>query len=50
LYLGKLNANNIEAIVLNQKDSMYNAFGLYELYVKPDDAVKAKYLINKDNE
>ena len=50
LYLGKLKANNIEATVLNQRDSMYNAFGSYELYVKPDDAVKAKYIIDKDNE
>ncbi|MGV6861656.1 MAG: hypothetical protein ACWA41_07775 [Putridiphycobacter sp.] len=50
MYLGKLKAHQIEAIVLNQKDSMYNAFGMYELYVKPEDAVKAKYIIEKEME
>ena len=50
LLIGKLKANDIEAIVLNQKDSMYNAFGLFEIYVKANDAVRAKYLIDKDNE
>jgi len=50
LYLGKLQANNIEAVVLNQRDSMYNTFGSYELYVKPNDVVRAKYIIEKDNE
>ena len=50
LFVAKLKSNNIEAIVLNQKDSMYNAFGNYEIYVKPDDIIKAKYIIDKDNE
>jgi hypothetical protein len=50
LYVGKLKSNNIEAIVLNQKDSMYNAFGDYEIYVKPEDVVKAKFIIDKDND
>jgi len=50
LYLGKLEANGIQANILNQKDSMYNAFGLFELYVNPSDVVKAKFIIDKDNE
>lgn len=50
LLSAKLKANDIEAIILNQKDSMYNAFGLFEIYVKSDDAVRAKYIIDKDNE
>jgi len=29
---------------------MYNAFGYYELYVMPNDVIKAKYIIEKDNE
>ena len=50
LLVEKLRANNIEAVTLNQKDSMHNAFGLIEIYVKPEDVVKAKYIIDKDNE
>ena len=50
LYVGKLKSSNIDAIVLNQKDSMYNVFGSYEIYVKPEDVLKAKYIIDKDNE
>jgi len=50
LLVGKLKVNNIEAIILNQKDSMYNAFGLFEIYVKVDDVIRAKYIIDKDNE
>lgn len=48
LYIGKLKAHDIEATVLNNKDSMYNNFGNYELYVMPDDVVKAKYIIEKE--
>jgi hypothetical protein len=50
LLIVKLKANDIEAVILNQKDSMYNAFGLFEIYVKADDVVRAKYIIDKDNE
>jgi len=50
LLVGKLKANDIEAIILNQKDSMYNAFGLFEIYVKSNDAIRAKFIIDKDNE
>lgn len=48
LYLGKLKAHNIHATVLNKKDSMYNNFGNFELYVAPEDVVKAKYIIEKE--
>lgn len=50
LLIAKLKANDIEAVMLNQKDSMYNAFGLFEIYVKANDVVRAKYIIDKDNE
>jgi len=50
LLIVKLKANDIEAVILNQKDSMYNAFGLFEIYVKAKDVVRAKYIIDKDNE
>jgi len=41
LLIVKLKANDIEAVILNQKDSMYNAFGLFEIYVKAKDVVRA---------
>jgi len=50
LLMAKLKANDIEASMLNQKDSMYNAFGLFEIYVKAKDVVRSKYIIDKDNE
>ena len=50
LLIVKLKANDIEAVILNQKDSMYNAFGFFEIYVKAEDVVRAKYIIDKDNE
>lgn len=41
-----LDENSIISVVLNQKDSMYNAFGDVELYVHRDFVVQAKHLIN----
>jgi len=40
-----LEDNEIQAIVLNKKDSAY-LFGEVELYVKPDDVIRAKMIIN----
>jgi len=48
LYLGKLKAHGIQATILNNKDSMYNNFGNFELYVMPEDVVKAKYILEKE--
>jgi hypothetical protein len=39
-----LDDNNIECILINKKDSMYH-FGEIEVYVKHNNAVKAKYLL-----
>ena len=39
--------HNIEAVVMNKQDSSYLSFGDIELYVKSENAIKAKYLIDK---
>ena len=39
-----LDDNNIECIFINKKDSMYH-FGEIEVYVKHNNAVKARYLL-----
>lgn len=42
--------NEIDAIVLNKQDSMYvnlNSISPVELFVKNDDVIKAKHLIEK---
>jgi len=44
-----LEENNIESVVINKQDSSYH-FGELELYVKANDAVKAKHLITSHNE
>lgn len=38
--------NQIISVLMNKKDSAYN-FGSIELYVKPNDVVKAKFFISK---
>lgn len=43
-----LEDNGISAIILNKKDSAY-LFGEVEVYVKPDDVMKAKMIINTNN-
>lgn len=45
---GFLEENDILSVVINKKDSAY-LFGEAELYVKVDDAFKAKQLILKQN-
>ena len=45
---GFLEENDILSVVINKKDSVY-LFGEAELYVKVDDAFKAKQLILKQN-
>lgn len=39
-------SNNIDAILMNQKDSSYH-FGVAEVYTKKDDIVKAKKIISE---
>lgn len=50
LYVGKLSSHGIQSQILNQKDSMYQAWGGYEIYVHPKDAVKAKYILDQQDE
>lgn len=39
-----LKENHIEAILLNKQDSLY-LFGEIEVYVKPENVIRAKHLI-----
>jgi hypothetical protein len=41
--------NNIESFVVNREDSTYITLGGSELYVKNEDVVLAKFLIEKNN-
>jgi len=41
--------NNIESFVVNKQDSTYITIGDIELYVKGEDVVLAKFLIDKNN-
>jgi hypothetical protein len=45
-----LEEENIECVIINKKDSSYLTFGEIELYVKPDDILKAKRIATKLNE
>ncbi len=45
----KLEDENIEVRVFNQKDSMYNAFGYIYLHVRKEDEENAKGLITLAN-
>jgi hypothetical protein len=38
---------NIQAFEVNKKDSSYGAFGTIELYVQPENIIKAKHIISK---
>lgn len=38
--------NEIESVIMNKKDSVYQSFGDIELYVKRDNILKAKQLID----
>ncbi len=46
LLKGLLTENEINAVIINKKDSAY-LFGEVELYVTTNDAVKAKHLITQ---
>lgn len=39
-----LTENNIDAVVMNKKDSNY-LFGAFEIYVERDNAIRAKRLL-----
>lgn len=42
---GILVENEIQAVVLNKKETVYQIFGTYEVLVKRDDAMNATKLI-----
>ncbi len=44
LLKGLLNENEIEAVIINKKDSAY-LFGELELYVHVDQVIKARHII-----
>lgn len=44
----KLFDENIEAVIVNKRDSLY-AIGEIELYVPPEEAVKSIYFIKKQS-
>ncbi len=50
LIKGSLEADGIEVLLLNQKDSAYTVFGQIELYVNPEDEEKAKAIIDRNND
>jgi len=49
IFKGGLEAEGIEAITMNKKDSAY-LFGRIELYVRPENVIKAIRLINSIEE
>lgn len=42
---GVLEENEIQAVVLSKKETIYQIFGTYEVLVKREDAMKATKLI-----
>lgn len=46
---GVLAFNEINSVIINKRDSSYNMFGYFEVYVNRDEAVKAKFVM-KENE
>ncbi|MCB0805317.1 MAG: DUF2007 domain-containing protein [Bacteroidales bacterium] len=49
LLKGLLQENEIEAVIINKKDSAY-LFGELELYVRVDQVVKARHIITTTGE
>jgi hypothetical protein len=49
LLRGLLFENNIEAVIINKKDSSY-LFGELELYVSTDNVIKAKHIITTQDQ
>jgi hypothetical protein len=50
LRLSKLLADGLRAVIMNRKDSAYNAFGSVEIFVHRDDFMKAKHLLEDKQE
>ncbi|NVK48680.1 MAG: DUF2007 domain-containing protein [Cyclobacteriaceae bacterium] len=45
---GVLEENEIPAVVLNKKETVYQVFGLYEVHVNRANALRATTLINNE--
>ena len=39
--------NDIKAVIINKQDSVYVTIGDIEIYVKAENVIRAKFLINK---
>ncbi len=39
--------NDIESVIINKKDSIYNLFGDVEIYVNRDNLIRAKQILQK---
>lgn len=48
LRLSKLLDAELRAVIMNRKDSTYNAFGSVEIYVHRDDFMKAKHILDTE--
>lgn len=42
-----LSDNDIESVIINKKDSLYNSFGDIEVYVNRDNLIRAKQILQK---
>ena len=45
-----LENHDIACVIIDKKDSAYQVFGEVELYVHQENVIKAKHLINKQQE
>ena len=42
-----LSDNDIESVIINKKDSIYNSFGDIEVYVNRNNLIRAKQILQK---
>ena len=42
-----LSDNNIESVIINKKDSVFNSLGNIEVYVNRDNLIRAKLILQK---
>jgi hypothetical protein len=42
-----LSDNDIESVIINKKDSIYNTLGDIEIYVNRDNLIRAKQILQK---
>jgi len=43
-----LESSGLKPVLVNKQDSSYNNFGSYEIYVSPDQVLRAIKIINND--